>query len=635
MFVCLLVTFWPIFVNFDGLLIVIYLAFHVVLYIVYVYCGLNYLTFAKDYLTRQSPAVTMWCAQVLLLCVLLFSHFSFTNFERESIADHNCVRNSSYLPCYYNFTTTTIFTHKKIKRPYGYCLYYANSYASRQILLQGGDIETNPGPNASDINLKPIKVTPPTVRNSSISLCLINAQSIRNKTVDLVDYVYENKFDLVAITETWLRDIDDAIRVELCPDGYKFVDFPRVRCGGGGIGLLYKNNLRVTTIRSGEEDSFEYSELLVEVSSSRKLRVVIVYRPPYSEHHKISIGTFIRQFSNYMESVILSKEHLLVLGDFNIHLDVSDDADAVKFHDLLESLGLEQHVTKSTHIHGHILDLVITRKTENIIPFPPRSCSYFSDHTSVHFDIAIKKPPLQTKSISYRKIKAVDIDCFKHELASSVLCYNEPREHSVPEDLDRLVNTYNTTLTSMIDKHAPLTTKTVKARSQVPWYNHDIAAAKRKRRKAERIWRKTKAGDDLLLFKRLKNHVTYISNKARREFYAQFINENGNDQNRLFRATNALLHPKDAVCFPDYSDDTSLANDIGHFFYKKVINIRKELDAVVIDQCDSSRLINDPKFGFNQSLEKFEVLSTDMVSQLIQKLRPRSYAYITRGQESK
>jgi hypothetical protein len=35
---------------------------------------------------------------------------------------------------------------------------------------------------------------------------------------------------------------------------------------------------------------------------------------------------------------------------------------------------------------------------------------------------------------------------------------------------------------------------------------------------------------------------------------------------------------------------------------------------VVIDQCDSSRLINDPKFGFDQILEKFDVLSTNMVS---------------------
>ncbi|CAB4007827.1 Hypothetical predicted protein [Paramuricea clavata] len=150
-----------------------------------------------------------------------------------------------------------------------------------------------------------MEVTPPTVRNSFISLCLVNAQSIRNKTIDLVEYVCENKFDLVAITETWLRNIDDAITVELCPGGYKFAEFPRVRCGGGGIGLLYKNNLRVTTIRSGEEDSFKYLELLAEVSSSRKLRGI--YRPSYSEYHKVSIGTFIRQFSNYMQSVIYQR----------------------------------------------------------------------------------------------------------------------------------------------------------------------------------------------------------------------------------------------------------------------------------------------------------------------------------------
>jgi hypothetical protein len=49
------------------------------------------------------------------------------------------------------------------------------------------------------------------------------------------------------------------------------------------------------------------------------------------------------------------------------------------------------------------------------------------------------------------------------------------------------------------------------------------------------------------LFKRLKNHVTYNRNKARGEFYAQFINENGNYQNKLFRATNSLLYTKDEV----------------------------------------------------------------------------------------
>ena len=52
---------------------------------------------------------------------------------------------------------------------------------------------------------------------------------------------------------------------------------------------------------------------------------------------------------------------MLALGDFNIHVDVPNDIDAVKFLDLLESLGREQHVTEATHIFGHTLDLVITR----------------------------------------------------------------------------------------------------------------------------------------------------------------------------------------------------------------------------------------------------------------------------------
>ena len=51
--------------------------------------------------------------------------------------------------------------------------------------------------------------------------------------------------------------------------------------------------------------------------------------------------TFLSEFSSYMESIILSKDHLLILGDFNIHMDVLIDAYTVKFMDLLESLGLE------------------------------------------------------------------------------------------------------------------------------------------------------------------------------------------------------------------------------------------------------------------------------------------------------
>ena len=73
---------------------------------------------------------------------------------------------------------------------------------------------------------------------------------MRNKTADFVDYVSERKYDLVAITETWLQP-RDVLRTELCPPGYKFIDFPRQERIGGGIGLLFKDSLRVKKTRDG------------------------------------------------------------------------------------------------------------------------------------------------------------------------------------------------------------------------------------------------------------------------------------------------------------------------------------------------------------------------------------------------
>ena len=41
----------------------------------------------------------------------------------------------------------------------------------------------------------------------------------------------------------------------------------------------------------------------------------------------------------------------------NVHVDDSYDPDATELLDLLDSLGLCQHVTQSTHELGHTIDL--------------------------------------------------------------------------------------------------------------------------------------------------------------------------------------------------------------------------------------------------------------------------------------
>lgn len=72
----------------------------------------------------------------------------------------------------------------------------------------------------------------------------------------------------------------------------------------------------------------------------------------------------------------MSKVPLLTLGDFTIHVDVADDLDSIRFLDLVESVGLQQHIRHSPHVGGHTLDLIITRQIDRIILVDPRGTNF-------------------------------------------------------------------------------------------------------------------------------------------------------------------------------------------------------------------------------------------------------------------
>ena len=67
-------------------------------------------------------------------------------------------------------------------------------------------------------------------------------------------------------------------------------------------------------------------------------------------------------------------------------------------------------------------------------------------------------------------------------------------------------------------------------------------------------------------------------NKARCEFYKEFINTNSSDQRKLFRATKRLLRQSNDVPFPPFNDKLTFANNMGSFFVKKITNIHDKLD---------------------------------------------------------
>ena len=167
-----------------------------------------------------------------------------------------------------------------------------------------------------------------------------------------MDYIIEQSLDLCWITETWLSPEDSVIMGELTPSGYHLQTFHRQNRPGGGIPLVHKANLKVQTVQSGEQSSFEYIEATV-TSESNSIRLLLVYRIPYSANHPVSSSVFFKEFAAYLETTLLIPDRLLIAGDLNFRIDCVEDRDASSFCDMLESMGLQQHVSGPTHRAGH------------------------------------------------------------------------------------------------------------------------------------------------------------------------------------------------------------------------------------------------------------------------------------------
>ena len=93
--------------------------------------------------------------------------------------------------------------------------------------------------------------------------------------------------------------------------------------------------------------------------------------------------------------------------------------------------------------------------------------SSISDHASLLCKLCPEKPPTL---VSYRKYKLIDTESFENDLASSVLCQDHTSSlaETSTDDVDKLVADYNNTLSTLIDKYAPLKSKTVNTRPSVP-----------------------------------------------------------------------------------------------------------------------------------------------------------------------
>ena len=408
---------------------------------------------------------------------------------------------------------------------------------------------------------------------------MINAQSIcgpNGKTEDFIDHITQSHADICVVTETFLTEQNTVTRAALHLPGYVFLDQPRSNgAARGGIGIFYRDSFQLSKLSQTERRSFELSQWRVSWHNYC-MRLCIVYHQPYSTSHPITDATFMHEFESYLDETVLVEEMLCITGDFNLHVDDPDDTYGCQFNNLLSSYGLINHVTFPTHQAGHTLDLVITRNNQELELGQIKPGYFLSDHCFVCADIVIPRPDVRNKKLSYRKIKSIDKASFASDLES--IC----QDLLQIDDLNALAVQYNCRLLSLLDKHAPVTSKTLPVHPKVPWFSSNLTTLKRQRRKAEKHWRTNMLDPSSRSnFQAARNKYRYALSAAKCSFFSDAIIEAEGDQKKLYSIIKSLTTVKSDMPLPHHTSLQQLAEDFGQFFIKKIEDIRTELNVPV------------------------------------------------------
>ena len=170
-------------------------------------------------------------------------------------------------------------------------------------------------------------VVPRAVKASSANVCqLINLHVIKHRECDIPlkicclfsqeqssvggRFCYFGDIAVLALSETWLgTDTDNQVINELVPSGYTIQHISRPsEKHGGGVAVLYKCGLTITTLdstRNGMFTHFEHMDCMF-ISNFVNVRLRIVYRPSPSKRNGFKNSVFFDEWSLYLDRLAVT-----------------------------------------------------------------------------------------------------------------------------------------------------------------------------------------------------------------------------------------------------------------------------------------------------------------------------------------
>ena len=377
---------------------------------------------------------------------------------------------------------------------------------------------------------------------------LINARSIANKSLFLSDLFTSKGMDFMLLTETWQRELEYYHLNELCPVDCSFISTPRLTGRGGGLAVVFKKHFICQSMTAGTYSSFELQ--ITKVGRSYTFYCILVYRPPGPA------ASFLTDFSDFLSSII-KLDRVIIVGDFNIHVDDDSCKNALEFVNITESFNFTQHVSGPTHSKGHTLDLVFSHglNIDNVCI----EDVFVSDHKCILFNLVCNEEPLPAKRRSCsRLINQLTVEKFLAAFDSSTVL--------ISNDVDVCAQAFNDQCTLLLNKVAPIKIRESPSVNTSPWMNDAIRSLRRVCRRTERLWKATQLIVHRLHLKELLVDLNEMIKNARVSYFTNLISACKNNPKAFFETINNIVSP--AECIVPVFSNVDCNHFLSHFVDK-------------------------------------------------------------------
>ena len=420
-----------------------------------------------------------------------------------------------------------------------------------------------------------------------LTIGTLNINSIPNKIDDLRTLISDN-LDILVVEETKIDDTfsDESIKIS----GFKHKPFRRDRKrGGGGIVTYIREDIpsKVLNLVSIPDD---IEGIFIEINLRKaKWLIFATYLPPWQDK-----SYYFDNIAKALDVYGAKYENMILVGDFN-----TKESEQV-FSDFIYEQDLHNIVSFPTCFKSvenpSTIDLFLTNRPkcfQNTIGFSTGLSDFHKlVATSFKMNFSKSKPIERT----YRDMKHFDREVFRSDLISEI--------SKIGSDY----NVFDDTFNKVLDKHAPIKTKLLRANHK-PYVTKAMRKAIMKRSELATKYRRSPTDENLKAWKKHKNYCSNLYKKERKNYYESLDMNNLTDNKKFWDTIKPIFSNK-----AKGSSNITLVED------KKLITSEKE----VAETLNKHFIESVRKLVENDSSSAYiteNSTKTDPISKIIDKFR--------------